>query len=305
MNQDNNSNNRSGNGIPDIFNMPLGGNNDNTKLSGGIPQMNSGMVSQSNPVPPVRPVAPQTAGNPGMIGQSTEQPNPQSAIAEPEVVNEWVAAVEAQKEPTVMQPTVQAPPSVPKTVAPQTVEDLITPSMPIAPINNKLDRKTGNKKILFMIAAIVVGVLILFGVAYVWLNGRNKTLTCILKDTDNGITYTTIGEFKFKGKKVTSVMAGLEYVVVDDTDHSSELQVVGAAFQFLDENIKKRSGTTTKLDTNDRQAKYYITVDLNKMKDSDWYNDTDSMMNVDVLKEKEKDYKTIKEELTDQGYTCK
>ena len=100
-------------------------------------------------------------------------------------------------------------------------------------------------------------------------------------------------------------MAGLEYVVVDDTDHSSELQVVGAAFQFLDENIKKRSGTTTKLDTNDRQAKYYITIDLDKMKDSDWNNDTDSMMNVDVLKEKEKDYKTIKEELTDQGYTCK
>jgi len=65
MNQDNNSNNRSGNGIPDIFNMPLGGNNDNTKSSG-----------QPNPVPPVRPVAPQPAGNPGMMGQPSGQPNP-------------------------------------------------------------------------------------------------------------------------------------------------------------------------------------------------------------------------------------
>ena len=269
MNQDNNSNNRSNNGIPDIFNMPVGGNDGNNETSGGTQsQINPGIVGQANvganpvppvrpvapqtprtsgmmgqtnvganPVPPVRPVVPQTPETPGMMGQTKVGSNSQAGMTESTVTNEWVAAVESQKEPTVVEPTIPVDSPTPKVVVPQTVEDLIAPSTPIEPINNKTEGKASNKKLLLIVIAVVAVLLIIFGAAYVLLNGRSKSLTCTLQDTDNGITYTTIGEFKFKGKKITSVMTGLEYVVTDDTDHSSELQVVGAAFQFLDENV--------------------------------------------------------------------
>lgn len=241
---------------------------------------------------------------PNVTPTNISSSTPVSSIEEVEELNPWVAAVEAEKEEQVVMPQEPKEPVPVKPMAPHTVEDLIAAEAPIASEPEKKNKKIPWK--FFAIVGGIIAAIILIVIVVAILNkAGNKTLSCSLADTNGGIEYRSTNTFVFKGKNMSTLGTKVEYKAVDSADHATEMSTMKSVVQFMDEKVKKFSGTKTVLQATDKSISYDITLEHDKVKKEEWAQDDNMFVEVTALEYYDKDYNAIKKEMTELGYTCK
>lgn len=241
---------------------------------------------------------------PSTLNVSEEGNEKISDSEEIEMLNPWLAALEAEEEKEIIVSHEVEKPVKVDPVTPHTVEDLIA--------TNGLDTKKledNQKKVpwkFLVIAFGVIATIILIVIVVAIINkAGNRTLSCSLEDTNEGILYRTVNTFVFKGKNMDTLGTKVEYRVVDHLDHTTELMTMKTVMQYMDEKIKSFSGTKTELKATNEAITYDITLEHEKVKLEQWKPYENEFVDVTALEYFNKDYNTIKKELSELNYICK